>query len=217
MQYWINQNGVQSGPHTVEELASMNVTAEAYVWRSGLEDWVKITALPELAHLLAVPAAESVAVPVAEPVAEPETPELPDQPDQSEVPENPELPEVPATPDQEAAPQVQAASEEVYVAPAVPAQAPAQPQYAAVQPVAPQEPCPPTNLAWGIITLVMCCMPLSVVAIVYSTKVKNKYAMGDIEGAKRASEISAWLCIASIISSLVCSPFISLLQLFAMQ
>ncbi len=40
MQYWINQNGVQTGPVTVEQLARMNVSSEAYVWRSGLDDWV---------------------------------------------------------------------------------------------------------------------------------------------------------------------------------
>ena len=48
-QYWINQDGVQAGPVTIEQMEKMSITGKAYVWRSGLEDWVKITELPELA------------------------------------------------------------------------------------------------------------------------------------------------------------------------
>ena len=48
MQYWINHNGVQSGPVDLEGLKEMGLTSAAYVWREGLTDWVKITQLPEL-------------------------------------------------------------------------------------------------------------------------------------------------------------------------
>lgn len=51
MQYWINHNGVQSGPVDVEGLKSMALTSRAYVWHEGLSDWVKITQLPELQGL----------------------------------------------------------------------------------------------------------------------------------------------------------------------
>lgn len=86
-----------------------------------------------------------------------------------------------------------------------------QPQYAGQQPAS--EPCPPTNLVWAIISTLLCCLPVGVVAIVYATKVTNLYRAGDIEGAKRASETGAWWCIASIVLGIVVQPFISYLPL----
>ena len=47
MQYWINHNGVQSGPVDLDGLKAMGLTSAAYVWHEGLSDWVKITQLPE--------------------------------------------------------------------------------------------------------------------------------------------------------------------------
>lgn len=186
MQYWINQNGVQSGPVTREELEKMDVSADAYVWRSGLDDWVKITTLPELEGVIgnaapaeekAAPAEEAPAIPAEEsaPIIIPDLP----QPD-----EQPAL----------------------------------QPQYVAQQqvPQLPQQPggeCPPTNMVWAIITTLMCCTPVGAVAIYYALKVKKKYAMGDYEGAQRASETGAWWCIASIILNIVSAPFSMLIQL----
>ena len=147
MQYWINHNGVQSGPVDIDDLKAMGLTSAAYVWHEGLSDWVKITQLPELQGLYDM---------VEEPLQ-------------------------PAT--QQAAP---------------------------VQPVQPQpetpEPCPPTNLAWAIITTVLCCLPSGIVAIIYALKVSNKYREGDIEGAKRASETGAWWCIATIILGILSMP-----------
>lgn len=60
MQYWINHNGVQSGPVDVEGLKKMALTSRAYVWHEGLTDWVKITQVPELQGLYEM-AAEPVA------------------------------------------------------------------------------------------------------------------------------------------------------------
>lgn len=51
MQYWINHNGVQSGPHDLEAIKQMGLTSAAYVWREGMADWVKITQMPELQGL----------------------------------------------------------------------------------------------------------------------------------------------------------------------
>ena len=85
-----------------------------------------------------------------------------------------------------------------------------QPQYAGQQP-ANAEPCPPTNLAWAVISTVLCCLPAGIVAIIYALKVTNKYREGDIEGAKRASETGAWWCIASIVLGIICQPFLSML------
>jgi len=51
MQYWINHNGVQSGPVDLDAIKQMGLTSSAYVWHEGLTDWVKITQIPELQGL----------------------------------------------------------------------------------------------------------------------------------------------------------------------
>lgn len=163
MQYWINFNGVQSGPVDLDGLKEMGLTSAAYVWHEGLSDWVKITQLPELQGLY-------------------------------------EMVETP----------VQAATEPM-------AQQTGQPAINTTQPYQPQpdpaEPCPPTNLAWAIITTVLCCIPSGIVAIIYALKVSNKYREGDIEGAKRASETGAWWCIASIILGIITMPLSYLMMM----
>lgn len=158
MQYWINHNGVQSGPVDADAIREMGLTSSAYVWHEGRTDWVKITQVPELQGLFTVidePAVQGVAI------------------------------GQPAT--AAAAPQPTAAAD-------------------------PAEPCPPTNLVWAIISTVLCCLPAGIVAIFYATKVSNRYREGDLEGAKRASEIGAWWCIAAIVLGILTSPLMSLLH-----
>ena len=83
-----------------------------------------------------------------------------------------------------------------------------QPQYQPHQEEVP--PCPPTNLVWGIIATVLCCMPAGIVAIVYALKVSSCCRQGDIKGAERASETGAWWCIASIILGIIVPPLMML-------
>ena len=190
MQYWINHNGVQSGPVDLEGLKQMGLTSAAYVWHEGLSDWVKITQVPELQGLYDV-----TGMAFGQPqLAEQSTPI------ESETP----VPPVPET------------TVEVERQPYQPQQQPYQPyqpQYASEQPA---EPCPPTNLVWAIISTVLCCIPAGIVAIFYATKVTKKYQAGDIEGAKRASEVGAWWCIAAIILGIICQPFIYWVQMLSL-
>ena len=51
MQYWINHNGVQTGPVDLDGIKELGLTSRAYVWHEGLADWVKITQLPDLQGL----------------------------------------------------------------------------------------------------------------------------------------------------------------------
>lgn len=69
MQYWINHNGVQSGPHDLEAIKQMGLTSNAYVWREGMADWMKITQMPELQGLfeMASQADDTAAQPAAAP------------------------------------------------------------------------------------------------------------------------------------------------------
>ena len=201
MQYWINQNGVQAGPVTREELEKMAVSADAYVWRSGLEDWVKITSLPELAGVI------SSQPQVVEPVQE--QPAIPEIPAEEEPVEQPVAGE-----SQVDEPVEQPAGEEPQPEPVAntAVEQPVTPQYAAQQP-ANRPPCPPTNLVWAIIATVLCCLPLGIVAIIMCNKVTQRYYAGDYEGAERASEVSAWWIIGTIIGGIVLSPFVSLVQM----
>ena len=57
-------------------------------------------------------------------------------------------------------------------------------------------PCPPSNLVWAVISLLCCCFPLSVIAII-----------------KKASERAAWWTILSIVIGLVAQPFVMLFQM----
>ena len=181
-QYWINQGGIQTGPHTIEQLKEIGVTGEAYVWCAGMDDWKPITAVAELTELLPKADESLEGISDATPVSEQET--------QTHSVAIPPIPEQPLEP---------------------------QPQYSQQTPPAvPNEQCPPTNLVWAILSTILCCIPLGIVAIIYSVKVSQKYQQGDIEGAKHYSEVSAWWCIGTIIGGIVLSPFVSLIQMAMM-
>lgn len=47
---------------------------------------------------------------------------------------------------------------------------------------------PDNNLVWAIVCTVLCCLPLGIVAIIKSTKVKELWAQGDHEGAQKAAD-----------------------------
>jgi hypothetical protein len=62
---------------------------------------------------------------------------------------------------------------------------------------------PPKNyLAWAIVTTVLCCLPLGVAAIVFSSQVNSKWAAGDHAGALVASEKARKFTIASAVTGL---------------
>ncbi len=46
---------------------------------------------------------------------------------------------------------------------------------------------PDNNLVWAILCTVLCCLPLGIVAIIKSTKVKELWALGDHDGANKAA------------------------------
>lgn len=66
------------------------------------------------------------------------------------------------------------------------------------------EGAPPENyLVWAILTTVLCCLPLGVASIVFSTQVNSKWALGDVAGAQDASEKAKKFAIWSAITSAV--------------
>lgn len=65
---------------------------------------------------------------------------------------------------------------------------------------------PPAYLAWAIISTVLCCIPLGVPAIVFSTKTKQAIKQGDLEKAHKMSERTQWFIILAIVLGLVSMP-----------
>ncbi len=47
---------------------------------------------------------------------------------------------------------------------------------------------PDNNLVWAILCTVLCCLPLGIVSIIKSTKVKELWALGDTVGAQKAAD-----------------------------
>ncbi len=197
-QYWINQDGVQAGPVTIEQMEKMSITGKAYVWRSGLEDWVKITELPELAEVWQSPTqnvppvppvaqATPPAIPIEEPATEEHQPEAEPEPTaNSETEQTGEDFTDTSSNDQQAMPQPPEIPQDYSYC--------SQPQQADGQEAAE---CPPSNLAWAIISILFC-QPLGIIAVILSVMVKNNYRDGNIKRASKFSEWSAWCCILAI-------------------
>ncbi len=198
VKYWINQDGVQEGPLTFEELKAKGLTRDAYVWREGLAEWVPVSSLAELTICL-LPAAE-----VSQPALSSAPEVLPEASEVAEVAEEPVAAAVPPVlpPDEAVAPAAAPA--------AAPVVLPAQQQPVPAQP---EQELPPTNLVWAIITTVLCCVPCGVVAILYASKVSSALQSGDLAAARSASEKGAWWCIGGIVAGIVFQPLLPLLML----
>lgn len=52
----------------------------------------------------------------------------------------------------------------------------------------------PNYLAWSIVTTLLCCLPLGIPAIVYSSQVDSKLRNGDYEGAINSSKKAKMWC-----------------------
>ena len=50
--YFIIENDKQSQPFSIEELKSKEIKEDTFVWRKGLEDWVKAKDLPEIEDII---------------------------------------------------------------------------------------------------------------------------------------------------------------------
>jgi hypothetical protein len=66
---------------------------------------------------------------------------------------------------------------------------------------------PDNNLVWAIVTTVLCCLPLGIVAIIKANSVDKLWAAGDFAGAQAAADEakrwSMWGLIAGIVWSLI--------------
>lgn len=106
----------------------------------------------------------------------PPAPEFPETPQVSQVSQTPPPPPYPA-----------------------PGPMNASPQYPAPN----SEQMPKTYLVWAVVSLILCCLPASIVAIIYSAQVSSKFYARDYEGARRASERAQIWIIVSIVLGVI--------------
>jgi hypothetical protein len=64
----------------------------------------------------------------------------------------------------------------------------------------PQGTPPPNYLVWAILSTILCCLPLGIASIVFSTQVNSKWALGDVAGAQDSSEKAKKFAIWSAIA-----------------
>ncbi len=61
-------------------------------------------------------------------------------------------------------------------------------------------PRPDNYLVWAILTIVCCCWPLGIVAVVYASKVNGLYDQGNYEEAKKASDnAKTWTIVSAVL------------------
>lgn len=73
---------------------------------------------------------------------------------------------------------------------------------------------PDSHLVWAILSTLLCCLPLGIVSIVYSTKVSGLWAQGRYAEAQAASDSAKkWAIIAAIVG--VVSSVIGIVIWFA--
>lgn len=192
MKVWIHIDGVQEGPFELEQLPWDRITPDTPVWYDGLPQWLRASDAPAVAEILAQKDAQSqMDQDESDPYAQPDNAD--DQPQQ-------EMSESHA---HAAAPQ--AAAQNPYAQPAYARAAMAEAAYE--QRASEQDVVPTAYLVWAIITTLLCCSPFSIAAILTWGTARRKNGYGDIPGAKKWANATAWLIMISIVLSLAAIPF----------
>ena len=199
--YWVNIDGIQSGPISREELADMDFNPEVtYVWHEELDDWQRIDRLSEFADIVA--AKQKAA---AEHSAQSENSESAESSEHSEESEHSESSVTPPPVPQPPVPQP---PELQHAMPQPPMPQPPMPQ----PPVAPEAEAP-TNLVWAVIATVMCCQITGVIAIVYGAMTSSANSAGNYEKARRYSDIAQIWVMVSIVLGLIYMPIALLMMM----
>lgn len=84
---------------------------------------------------------------------------------------------------------------------------PSPPPYGAPQPGMPPVQQPDSNLVWGILCAVLCCLPAGIVSIVYSSKVSGLWAQGRYPEAQAAADTAKkwaiWGAVAGVVIGVI--------------
>ncbi|MEB3980530.1 CD225/dispanin family protein [Mycobacterium sp. 663a-19] len=90
-----------------------------------------------------------------------------------------------------------------------------QPGWQGQQPGWPGQREPDNYLVWAILTTILCCLPLGIVSIVYSTKVSGLWTQGRYAEAQAASDnAKKWAIISAVVG--VAAYVIGVILWFAM-
>lgn len=193
MKYWIVINNRQEGPFELQQLEMMELDYLTPVWYPGLSEWIPARDIPEVREMI--------------------------DRKQNLFNQTPESAETTGSASF-------CAQQAEYVAPESVQDDPQQSQpaghqggykngafqeSATINANCPK--CPSTHLAWSIIVTLLCCIPLGVVAIIFSASVTPKYERGDYEGALKASERAEWFIILAIVIGLISAPFQTLIPM----
>ena len=93
---------------------------------------------------------------------------------------------------------------------------PPQPGWPAPQPGWQGQPEPDNHLVWAILCTVLCCLPLGIVSIVYSTKVSGLWAQGRYAEAQSAADSAKkWAIIGAIVGGVFYLIVVLLFFVFA--
>lgn len=208
MKFWIRINGVQEGPMEIDQMKQYEVTPTTYVWCAGMKDWAYARDVEVLAEVLDY--RQSVAN--AEQKTEEDIEDAPINDDDAVMAEEDNTKEYELTDDDACdepeadEPQKNDIDDEVSLSDDVVVSAPKVNKQSVKKEDIPE--CPPSNLVWSILATVLCCQITGIIAIVFAAQVSTKYNDGDYETAKKYSEWSAWLVIASIVLFILWSSFV---------
>ena len=209
--YWVNIDGIQSGPISRDELANIDFNPEVtYVWHEELDDWQRIDHLSEFADIVA--AKQKAAAEHSEHSGHSESAES------AESSENSEESESSVTPPPVPQPPVPQPPVPQPPVPQPPVPQPPMPQPPMPQPPMPQPPVTPeaeapTNLVWAVIATVMCCQITGVIAIVYGAMTSSANSAGNYEKARRYSDIAQIWVMVSIVLGLIYMPIALLMMM----
>lgn len=182
MKIWIHTNGVQEGPFDIEELPMDRINSQTPVWYEGLPDWMPISQAPATAHLFGME---------PDPAAMADARDRAAQRQQRQSATNSDY----ATSDPRAAQQQGG-------------------RFAALSPEAAHNNSgePASYLGWSIIMTLLCCNPVAIAAIITGAAVRSKCNAHDYDGARRLSEITAWLVMICIVLTLMFMPVAMILM-----
>ncbi len=225
MQYWIIKDGESVGPFSLNELKTLDITPQTKIWFKDIADWTPVGET-EVAELLFpaepeekvatssdadVSTAEQGNGEEEEPVAASES-AMPPTFDSEKYASGIGKQEA-ATPYPPSYPYATAVSNE----------------YEAYQQGyrkgleegrlldkdTDTSKCPPTHLVWSILATVLCCIPVGIVAIVYSSKVRKYYDQNEFLKAKRASDRALYWTLGSAIVWMVTYPIGTVLSMLS--
>lgn len=172
--YYVDANNQSVGPFSVEDLVK-RITPESFVWTEGMANWVKANTVAEVMGAFNAG-------------RQPQQYQQPQYGGQQQY----QQPNCQQQPQYGGPPQQQYQQQLNYQ----------QPQYQ--QYGNPMSNAKPNNyLVWSILSIILCCWPVGVAAVVYAAKVDSLWGQGRYDESRAASEKAKNLTIISAICGVV--------------